>query len=215
MKRLIVLLALLPAFIAGFAQETYNSSGSQSYYYKKTHKSKRGYDPSKLIIGGNITLSYGTDAYVYGIAPMVGYQFGRNFSAGISLGYQNSGYNITFVDQYGNTDQTQKTTESIINPGIWGRYFFYRSMYAIANFEYDLIGYKEADQYFDQFGNSISTVNTNLNVTAPCLLLGIGVREKIGGRFGVYMELMYDVLQQQYSPYFGIPTMRGGLAVGL
>ena len=215
-KRTIFLLLLLAGFITATAQETYNSSGSNGYFYKKTHKKVRGYDPSKLIVGGIISLDYSSTSYVYGLSGILGYKLADGISAGINLGYQKYGMQITWVDPYTNlTDQNQKTTESVVNPGIWGRINVYRNIYAVANFEYDFISYKEADQYFDQGGNLAYTDNNNTNVSVPCLLVGAGVKEPLGGRASLFLELTYDVLQQPYSPYFGIPVMRTGIIVGL
>ena len=54
-----------------------------------------------------------------------------------------------------------------------------------------------------------------VHVTNQSLLLGVGLRQSLGGRLSFYGELFYDVMQGQYSPYpKGFPGMRFGLATG-
>jgi len=48
----------------------------------------------------------------------------------------------------------------------------------------------------------------------PGLLLGGGYSQSIGGRSGLYIMLLYDVLESTHTPYSN-PVIRLGFHVGL
>ena len=101
---------------------------------------------------------------------------------------------------------------NIISPNLWARMFVYRNLFVVANFEYDLMNF--SDYNYDPTGNG-NVDQEKLNVTNPCLLLGAGIRQPLGGRASIILEGMYDVLQQPYSPYLGEPVFRLSFCVGL
>lgn len=212
MKKMIVLVAFLCGFIVATAQDTYNSSGTKSYYYKKQHSHKHGYDPSKLVIGGGLSASYSTDYAQFGISPLVGYQFGKDFTAGVGLGYLYSMQPQWDVSSY---NQVYHTYENIIYPSLWARYRVYRNWFVSSSLEYDLITLKQYDVYYDPTNGAQYLQQDKYKVSATCLLMGVGFRQPIAGRVSLLIEVMYDVLQQEYSPYFGQPVFRGGIVAGL
>jgi hypothetical protein len=204
MKRIIVVLLLCTGFTCASAQEVYNSSGKPGYH-KKT-KNNKGYDPDKLIIGGSLNGGFYGDYANAGISPMVGYRFAPHFSAGVGLGYQFYKY-PDYIDQF---YQAHYAYENIVYPSIWARYFVYRNIFIDASFEFDFINLKE--DALDNFGNP---VKIKTNVTQPCLPIGVGLRQPLGGRVSAYAELIYDVIQGTYSPYpKHSPDIRIGFGVG-
>ena len=203
MKQIVLILAVCIGFGSLYAQDIYTSSGGHPGFHKKAKK--KGYDPDKLIVGGGFSAAFGGGDIDLGIAPVVGYRFTKNFSAGVGLGYQYYRF-TTYQDQY----STYYETDNIIYPSVWARYFFYRNIYFTTTFEYDFIHIKGT--YLDNYG----ILNPeNASVTAPCLLTGFGFKQPLGGRVCGVLEVMYDVLQQQYSPYLGQPVMRLGIIAGL
>src|ERR1022692_4776451 len=85
MKHIIWVLLVFVSISYASAQDVYTSSGKPGYH-KKTKKVK-GYDPSKLIIGGGLTAGYADGSVAVGISPIVGYRFTDHFSAGVGIGY--------------------------------------------------------------------------------------------------------------------------------
>ena len=57
---------------------------TQAQYYKTDTVQKRGFDASRLIIGGNLGLSFG-DFTNINISPMVGYRISQLFAAGLNI----------------------------------------------------------------------------------------------------------------------------------
>ena len=207
MKNIVFVLILCAGFTYASAQDVYTSSGKQGYH-KKTKKAK-GYDPDKLILGGSLNGFFGNGYVNAGISPIVGYRITDRLSAGVGLGYQF--YQQPQADPT-NSDHILYAYENIIYPSIWGRYFFYRNFFTDATLEYDFINVKQPA--YNVFTNVEGT--QKFNATNTCLLLGIGVKQPLGGRLFVYGEMIYDVLQGKYSPYpQGAPDLRIGFGVGL
>lgn len=202
MRKIVFAILLLMVFSGAMAQEVYNSSGRAHY---KKEKKKTGYDPDKLILGGGMNLSFGSGYANVGVSPIVGYRLAKHFSAGVGVGYQY--YKLpSYVDPFYNMHYTYG---NLISPNLWARYFVYRNLFVNATYEYDLIALKTP---LDRYGN---LVQTKSNVTNSCLLLGLGLRQPLGGRVSFYGELFYDVLQGEYSPYpKQSPGLRFGVAAG-
>jgi len=206
MKYLAATLLLIFTLNTVWAQDVYTSSGRPGYY-KKTKKKKTGYDPANLVLGGGVNVLFGSGYADLGLSPIVGYRFTPSFIAGVGLGYQ-------YFQQPDAYYSTQYTTyydkENIIYPNIWARYFVWKGVYVASQLEYDLIKFNAPN--FDPINNVIYSQTANVNAT--CLLVGAGIKQPLGGRAVFYVELMYDVLQQQYSPYLNTIIPRAGIGVG-
>ena len=203
MKRIILLIVICLGFANMQAQDVYTSSGGHPGFHKKTKK--KGYDPEKLIVGGGFNAGFSGGDIILGISPTVGYRFTNKFSAGVGIGYLYY-RQTTYQDQY----NTYYLNENIVYPSLWARYFVYRNIFITSTFEYDFIHVKGTD--VDYLGYLDPT---NMSVTAPCLLAGFGFKQPLGGRVSGVFEIMYDVLQQKYSPYLQQPVMRLGIVAGL
>ena len=183
------------------AQEVYNSSGKPAYHKKKR---KKGYDPDKLIIGGGLNGGIGGGYVNAGISPIVGYRITDNFSAGVGIGYQY--YRTPYYNPYG--PDPLYSHANLIYPSIWARHIVYRNIFVESIIEYNMITQRN---YLDDYGEWHTD---KIRYNAPCALLGVGVRQPLGGRASFYGEIMYDVLQDQHSPYYGRPVLKLGVAFG-
>lgn len=206
MKSLVVILLLCMGVTIASAQEVYNSSGKPGYH-KKT-KTNKGYDPSKLVLGGGIQAGFGGGYAVAGLSPIVGYHFTNHLVAGVGVGYL---YEQAPDANFSTYSSTYYDKEHIVYPNVWLRYFVWRGLYLSAAYEQDII-WRSFPDYNPVTGDQ-TTIHSN--VGAECLLGGLGIRQPLGGRASFFIELMWDFLQQQYSPYYGQPDLRAGIAVGL
>ena len=204
MKNLIIVLLLCIGVTTASAQEVYNSSGKKTYKKKK----KTGYDPDKLIVGGWLNLGLGSGYVNVGVAPIVGYRFTKFLSAGIGVGYQYTRFPIFITP----TDPNQPTyiNNHMLYPSVWSRCFVYRNVFLSTAYEYDFIFQRPG---LNNFG---VLVDKTFHVTNSCWLVGVGLKQSLGGRVSYYGELFYDVLQGENSPYpHGSPSIRFGIAAGL
>jgi hypothetical protein len=213
MKNIVCALVLCMSVALASAQEVYTSSGRPDHpgHVKKEKKTK-GYDPSKLIIGGSLIAGFADGYADVGISPFVGYRITDRFSAGVGIGYEYIKQQQWLYNQTIGNYQNYPSQANIISPSLWARFFVYRNIFVVANFEYDLMNFN--DYNYDVTGNG-NIDQEKLNVGVPCLLLGAGIRQPLGGRLSAILEGMYDVLQQPYSPYLNEPDLRLSICVGL
>ena len=143
---------------------------------------------SRTYYGGTMTLSFGTTSSI-GIFPMIGYKLTPKISGGVEAGYQH----VTYLhgqssDNYGGS--------------VFGRFRVGRNLYAHA--EYQNMNYE-----------IFSTANTSSREWVPALLLGGGYVKPLSPRTSFYAEALFDVLQDDNSPYKdGRPVVNVGVAVG-
>lgn len=201
------ILGLCLLFASGLqAQTTYRSSGKSKYDSKKKKKAEETF-VQKLIIGGGIGLAFG-DYTNISVTPVIGYRITDNFSAGIGLGYQyvriNDFFEVERPNAIGVYDYYDLKA-NIFSASVWARYLVWRNLFAHVEFEQNFLSYKYPG--FDPAGSG-SIVETADRYQAPSLLLGGGYRQPIGDRASVNFMLLYDVLQDEYSPYGNQPFVK-------
>ena len=212
MNRILLLLVLCASFTGLSAQQVYNSSGNTNGY---KHKKVKGYDPSRLIIGGTLNAAYSGDYANFGIGPTVGYKITDAFSAGVGLGYQFNQFPDFWASPNPVTGEYPVLKENLIYPSVWAKYNVYRNWFIDANIEYNFITVKGHQVIYDTLGNPYN-VSSKFTKSVPCLLLGAGVKQPLGGRVSGFLEILYDVLQENYSPYYRqFPVFRAGITTGL
>lgn len=188
------------------AQTTYRSSGKAKYNTSAKKKAESNF-VQKLVVGGGIGLSFG-DYTSVAVTPVVGYRFTDNFSAGIGLGYQyvriKDFFEVErpgFVGVYDYYD----FKANLFSTSLWARYIVWRNLFAHAELEENFMTFKQPG--FDQSGSG-NIVEAKTKYKAPSLLLGGGYRQPIGDRASINFLLLYDVLQDKYSPYGRNPFIK-------
>ena len=200
---------LCAGFLSLSAQDVYYSSGKRGGYKKSE---KKGYDPSKLVLGGGINAGLSSDYANFGISPKIGYKVTDFLAAGVGFGYQ---YYKVYDYSLESNNQSVYQHLNIVYPGIWAKCNVYRSLFAATDFEYDITSLR---YYLPSYATGISDnplTRRTKSVTAACLLVGAGFKQPLGGRTTAVFEVMYDVLQADYSPYKNQLIYRGGIYVGL
>lgn len=147
-----------------------------------------------MFTGGNLGLQFGTVTMV-DISPQFGYYVLENISVGIGLTYQ-------YI-----ADRRYVPTAQINVYG--GRVFtnlhfpFYNSIYGHAEFEYFLYN-----------TNVFSATGKKEWIEVPGYLLGIGYRQRVGGRSAINLMILWNFNESQYSLYRN-PVIRVGFDLGL
>jgi opacity protein-like surface antigen len=182
MKKL--LLAFL--ILAGCMGSSFAQDGSE----------KKGFDKSRLFVGGYFGLGFSTYTTSINITPQVGYFFTQWLAAGVGINYAYYHYNYSGV---------QTETYSYAGMNLFGRIYPIRQLFIQVQPEINYIwgnvsyaGYPEA-KIPSQF--------------VPSLLLGGGAALP-AGRGSIVISLMYDVIQNTYSPYYGQPVYSFGYNIG-
>lgn len=158
--------------------------------YRENTKPKNSF-ASHLYFGGGLGLQFGTATLVE-ISPLVGYKITPKFSIGVSPTYKYYGYNYA---GYG------KIKTNVFGGSIFSRYFIFENVFA--HVEYETLAYttREPNQtaYMQQYDS---------------FFVGGGYNQRIGDKSAMYILVLWNLNDTQYSPYTN-PVIRVGFSFGL
>lgn len=144
----------------------------------------------RIYFGGSVVFSMGGDVSTIGVYPMIAYKVRPKWSVGLEAGYEH----VTFDD----FDQSADN----YGGSLFTRYRLIPRMYLHA--EYQMINY-------EMFTSPVSSERD----WVPFLLLGGGLSTMIAPRTWAYAEILFDVLQDNNSPYDDWePFVSVGVGVG-
>lgn len=145
----------------------------------------------KLYFGGYLNLSLGSYTMI-GIEPMVGYKIIPRLSVGAKIRY----------DYIQDNRYAQTYTSSSYGASVFTRLLVLRGLYA--HVEYAGYNY----EYYNAFEESNRE-------WIPFLLVGAGYTQRVGKRSSVIVQVLFDVLQNEKSPYKSWePFYSVGIGVG-
>ena len=182
MKKIFGLLLIITGFVQGALAQ--DSDG-------------KGFDKSKLFVGGNLGLAFGTYTII-NVSPLVGYHFSNLFAAGGGINYSYYGYD--------NGLYTSKQTYAGMN--LFGRVYPIRQLFIQVQPELNYMWASQepdAGQQFEPF---------KINQFVPSMLLGGGAAIPAGANGFITISVMYDVLQNVWSPYYHQVVYGFGYTVG-
>jgi hypothetical protein len=162
---------------------------------------KKGFDKSRLFIGGSLGLSFSSYGSAINVTPQVGYFFNRYFAAGVGVNYAYYSYK----DYYGST-QVSKQSYSYAGMNIFGRVYPIRQAFVQVQPELNYIW--GSVQYAGSGGEYKIP-----SQFVPSLLLGGGAALP-AGKGSVVISIMYDVIQNTLSPYYGQAVYAFGYNIG-
>jgi len=182
MKKITLALMFAFALSQSFAQDE-----------EKYNDGSGGFKKENLFFGGNFGLSFGNYTQII-VSPQVGYHFNKYFAAG-------AGINVQYVSQkyydYNGND-LYKINQGVYGFNLFGRVYPIKQAFIQVQPEFN---YVTSKLKFED-GNIPTQKYTNV---APSLLMGVGV-----GLGGAYISVMYDVIQNKYSPYSNKPFINIG-----
>ena len=144
-------------------------------------------EPQRVYYGGTVTLSFGSTTRI-GVYPMIGYRLTPKISGGVEVGYEYVTFDNHSTNNYGGS--------------VFGRFHARRNLYAHA--EYQTVNY-------EIFGPG----NSSRREWVPFFLVGGGVVKPLGKNMSAYAEVLFDVLQDDKSPYGNWePVVNVGVGVG-
>lgn len=139
---------------------------------------------SKWYYGGTVGFNFWSDYFYLSINPLVGYKVSPKFSVGGKLTY-------AYIN-----DQRYEGLELTSNnygASIFSRFRPIKQIYLHGEFAY--ISYENYTIYANPY-RAESERNW-----VPFLLLGGGLVQQIGNNASVYIEVLFDVIQDENSPY--------------
>ena len=159
----------------------------------------KGFDKSKLFVGGNLGLAFGTYTIV-NVSPLVGYHFSQMFAAGVGLNYSYYGYD----------DGIYKYAQSYAGMSLFGRVYPLRQFFVQVQPEVNYVwGTQTPDPGYQ--GYPTYKIPTQF---VPSLLLGGGAAIPTGPNGAIMISVMYDVIQNPLSPYYRQAVYGFGYNIG-
>ena len=164
---------------------------------------KRGFDKSKLFVGGNFGLSFG-DYTLVNVSPQLGYRFNQFLAAGAGVNFLYSSVKYRNF----NGAPLSKDSYGVAGLNVFGR--VYPIQYLLLQAQPEINYTWGKSKLYDNLSYSRKIPG----VYVPSLLLGGGaiIPSGIGG-FIIMVQL--DVLNNQRSPYGNRPIYNFGYNVGL
>ena len=204
MKARIFFLPLL--FIAAVASAQYTPvtplNSPPPANQDSTEAPKKGFDPERLVIGGNIGASFGDYTFV-NISPQVGYMFNQYVTAGAGINYV---YQSVKYYQNGMENYAYKDNYSYVGMNLFTRIFPVRFLFVSAQPElnYGWGKVKFNDDYYPDPDIKID------GKFIPSFLVGAGAVLSPNGKGGMFLSIQYDLIQNNNSPYGKNPYLNIG-----
>ena len=127
--RNIIVAALLMIGLNVSAQEVYTSSGKppgvkQKEMERRKRDKEKGFDASRIIVGGTLGFGMADKVIAFSISPMVGYRITDKLAAGVGFGYQYYKQKDYFELVNYNTNEVyyRDYKASMISASVWSRY---------------------------------------------------------------------------------------------
>lgn len=213
-----LLLKILPLLLLFFLS---------SSCYGQEIKNKKNNDRTfkdRIFLGGSLGFSLGSNSSLIEVSPIVGYAVTEKFVVGLGLTYKYYRYK----DYYATIDNGNYTgfydlTTNIYGGSLWMRYFLtgigipvIENIFLHAEIEPLVFNnnyrYNPYGDFYDPYGNRYSKENEQISITS--FFLGGGLRQMLGQRSYLYIELLWNFNEELYTPYSN-PRIRIGVAAAL
>ncbi|HVK97394.1 MAG TPA: hypothetical protein VM368_06225 [Flavisolibacter sp.] len=198
MKKIVfVALVVLSSFIS-FAQD-------EEQMPEQPKPEQKGLQKENVFIGGNFGVAFGNYTLI-NISPQIGYRFNKTLAAGVGL-------NLLYVSEKRRDLVTgnaiQKTSQGITGLNVFGRVypvkFIMLQVQPEMNYRFGSV------RYYDNRDPQRTKLDAEI---IPSLLAGGGfVMPSERGAF--IISFMYDLLQNENSPYGNKPVVNFGYTVNL
>jgi hypothetical protein len=142
---------------------------------------------NKWYYGGTVGFNFWSDYFYLSLNPLVGYQISPKFSIGGKLMYA-----------YINDQRYEpfELTSHNYGAGLFARFTPIYQIYLHAEFDY--ASYEDYTIYTPVLGEPYVESERNW---VPFLLLGGGFVQRVGANAAVYVEVLFDVIHDENSPY--------------
>lgn len=174
MRKILLMSFLVLSFISVNAQE---------------EEEQRGFDRSKLFIGGNFGMSFGNSTFI-NVSPQIGYRFKDWFAAGTGLNFQYS----SFRSRNFSGATVSRENYGVVGLNIFGRVYPLQQVLLQVQPEMNYTWGK-----FKLYGPPDSE-STLAGKFVPSVLLGAGGAIPMG-RGAMIIMAQYDILQNERTPY--------------
>lgn len=169
---------------------------------------ERGFKKENVFVGGNFGLAFGNYTLI-NVSPQVGYRFNKTLAAGMGLNLLYVSSKETAWSSANNAYYQYKQVQGITGLNLFGR------IYPVQNFMIQLqpeLNYRFGYiKYLDGRDPQKTSLDAEI---VPSLLAGGGL--VMPGPAGAFMiTVMYDLMQNENSPYGSKPVVNVGYNINL
>ncbi len=187
MKKIILLIFLICAMMSN----SWALNAGKDEQYSRLSKQDKIIQPDRIYYGAELGLSFG-DYFQISVIPMIGYKLTPKFSVGGKIGYS-----YTADKRF-----EEKITSNSYGASIFSRYSLIAGLYAHAEFAY--FSYEFQTRQLESEREWV-----------PFIMLGGGYTLPISANTSMFVEVLWDVLQDENSPYDSSdPFIKIGVGVG-
>jgi hypothetical protein len=174
--------------IAAFLFFGFISSRAQDTAWVANHKPKKEnpFSTDRLFTGGNLGLLFGTVTIVE-ISPLLGYHFTDHLAAGVGATY------LHYADRINNY------STNVYGGRVFGRYYMWENLFLHA----------EAEELNGEW------IYNNDRFWVLSLPVGFGYRQPLGDFAAFTFMVLYNLNDNEYSPYQSPFIIRAGFNIGL
>jgi len=181
-----ILIILFVAFVTGLQAQYQNTSGQKREGTVKKDTRKKA-KPRRWFAGGMLGAGFSSYSSYVQVSPLIGYQVTNAFQVGTRLTYIYNSYEVA---------PGQRVNLNHYGASLFARYVFWKGLFG--QVEYEALN-------FDYIEQQRQWINS--------LFIGGGYLQNIGGRGFASFAILFNVLDNQYSPYTN-PIIRIGFGVG-
>lgn len=190
---------------------------SISFLSAQDEEQEKGFKKQNLFTGGSVTMSFYSGGTILGANPIFGYKIANWLDGGLAFNYTYQGSRDNYVIN-------DKIRQHVFGPGVFTRIYPipFLFLHAQAEHNFNNWSYKEPSGYNNQ--SDVTDANS--------LLLGGGWAQgrQAGSNSFFYIEVLFDVLKNKYSPYVNnvydpatgevartdaVPIFRAGINIAL
>lgn len=155
----------------------------------------------RLVFGGSLGAQFGTNTQV-NISPIIGYRITDKLTAGIGINYIY--YKYKYYTGVGNNTITE--SDNIYGGSLWGEYRVIPQafLHVEPGFLNQSIPTTDASGFYS---------GATTRYTLYTFLVGGGYYQQLGANSGMQFSILWDLIEDQYSPYSN-PIIRIGFAAG-
>lgn len=150
-----------------------------------------GDSENKWYTGGGIQLGFSNVSTVIGVSPLIGYNITDELSAG-------AGLNITYF-------KSGSFSSTLLGGRLFSRYLITPNIFARTEFHMTSVESNFAGREEEEASSEREWV--------PAWFVGGGYRQSIGNRTFLNVSIMWDVIEDENSPYTN-PFISGGVTIG-
>lgn len=194
--------ALVSGCITRASAQYGSSFSTQPEIFAPRDSSARGLDPTRLFVGGNLGLSFGTLTYI-NVSPLIGYRFSELFAAGVQVNTQYE--SAKYYD--GSNRVIRKDRYTMLGAGIFARVYPIPQLFVHIQPEENFLMGKR--MFYD------GTPDAKYHTHVTSMLAGLGYAAPMGATSEFTIMVLYDILQGPDSPYGNQPIFRAGVNLGL